>query len=508
MGIPMLFAFIGLGMLFGSDGIIKIQFDRFDFAGSVCSVALIFIMFYGGFGTNWDEAKPIALKAILLSSFGVIFTALLTGLFCYYILKFELLESFLIGSVISSTDAASVFSILRHNKLNLKYNTASLLEFESGSNDPCSYMLTVIVLSLINGKTNTGTIAYMIFAQVAYGVVFGFLIAYTAFYIFKKFKFSTTGFDTVFIFAIAILAYALPSVLGGNGYLSAYIVGIILGNKPIKNKKALVNFFDGLTGLMQMLIFFLLGLLSFPSRMPNVLITSLLIALFLTFVSRPLSVFALLTPTKCNFKQQLLVAWAGLRGAASIVFAIMAVSKAPNIKNDIYHIVFCIVLFSLILQGSTLPLFSKKLKMTGDNINVLKIFNDYSEEVPVHFIQLKLWENHPWINKKVKNISLPPDTLFILLLRNKKEIIPNGHTVLKINDVVTISAPSIKNEVNIGLTERSITPDSDWNGKAISSVWHDNERLIILIKRGNNTIIPNGHTILKTDDVLVISAAD
>ena len=166
----MLFAFIGLGMFFGSDGIIKIPFDRFDFAGNICSVALIFIMFYGGFGTNWSEAKPVAFKAILLSSFGVIFTAFLTGLFCYYFLNFEFFESFLIGSVISSTDAATVFSILRYKNLNLKYNTSSLLELESGSNDPCSYMLTVISLSLMKGSTEANTIGCMIFKQIFFEI--------------------------------------------------------------------------------------------------------------------------------------------------------------------------------------------------------------------------------------------------------------------------------------------------------------------------------------------------
>ena len=504
----MLFAFIGLGMFFGSDGIIKIPFDRFDFAGNICSVALIFIMFYGGFGTNWSEAKPVAFKAILLSSFGVIFTAFLTGLFCYYFLNFEFFESFLIGSVISSTDAATVFSILRYKNLNLKYNTSSLLELESGSNDPCSYMLTVISLSLMKGSTEANTIGCMIFKQIFFGLLFGFLIAYIAYYVLKKFNFKTTGFGTVFIFAVAVLAYALPSVVGGNGYLSTYIVGIILGNKHIKNKKALVNFFDGLTGLMQMLIFFLLGLLSFPSKIPNVITTSILISLFLTFVARPISVFALLTPAKCNFKQQLLIAWAGLRGAASFVFAIMASASAPNLEHDIFHIVFCIVLFSLLLQGSTLPLVAKWLKMTGSSSNVLKIFNDYSEEVPVHFIQLKIKENHPWKNKSVENISLPPDTLFVLLMRSNEKIIPNGKTVLQLNDIVTLSAPAIKNEVNIGLTELNVNQNSDWDGKTISSVWHDDEKLILLIKRDEQTIIPNGNTILNAKDILIISTLD
>ncbi|WP_310605037.1 potassium/proton antiporter, partial [Anaerosporobacter sp.] len=349
LGIPTLLAFILLGMSMGSDGIFKIPFDNFYVAERICSVALIFIMFYGGFGTKWSEAKPIAVKAILLSSVGVILTALFTGLFCYSVLHFAFWESMLIGSVISSTDAASVFSILRSKRLNLKDNSASLLEVESGSNDPCSYMLTAIVLAVMKGEANGSEILLMIIAQIVFGILFGVVIAFLAYEFLKHFHFATEGFDLIFVVAVAILAYALPSMVGGNGYLSAYLVGVILGNKPIANKKALVNFFDGTTGLMQILVFFLLGLLAFPSQLPKVFLPSMLIALFLTFIARPLSVFALMSPFKCKLNQQILVSWAGLRGAASIVFAVMATIDPANTSNDIFHIVFCIVLFSILI---------------------------------------------------------------------------------------------------------------------------------------------------------------
>ena len=178
IGIPMLLGFILLGMLFGSDGILKIPFENYRLAEDICSAALIFIMFYGGFGTNWKTARPVAVKSICLSTLGVIFTAFLTGMFCYLILHISLLESFLIGSVISSTDAASVFSILQSKNMGLKYHTASMLEIESGSNDPCSYMLTAILLSIMGNQASTGKIVYLIFSQLVYGILFGFLIAF------------------------------------------------------------------------------------------------------------------------------------------------------------------------------------------------------------------------------------------------------------------------------------------------------------------------------------------
>jgi len=269
IGMPVLLAFILLGMFFGSDGPVQIYFDDYVFAEQACSIALIFIMFYGGFGTKWDEAKPVANKAILLSSLGTIMTAVLVGIFCNVVLRISLLEGLLIGAVVSSTDAASVFSILRSKRLNLRYNTASLLEIESGSNDPFAYMLTIIVLSLMGGGSSFSEFAYLIFSQIVYGAVFGIVLAVVTVHFFKKIKLTSSGFYSIFVLAIALISYAGPSLVNGNGYLSAYITGIILGNSKIHDKAELVHFFDGITGLMQILLFFLLGLLSFPSQLPR-----------------------------------------------------------------------------------------------------------------------------------------------------------------------------------------------------------------------------------------------
>ena len=286
LGVPVLLIFIALGMFFGSDGVIKIPFDNFVLAENVCTAALIFIMFYGGFGTKWKAAKPVAAKAVLMSTAGVVMTAFLVGLFCHFVIGINFQESLLLGALVGSTDAASVFSILRSKRLNLKYHTASLLEVESGSNDPCAYMLTMIMLSIIGGDSMTVPhLIYLVFAQIVYGAATGVIAAVVTGFIMKKVSFATQGFDTIFVFAMVLLAYAVPSEIGGNGYLSVYIFGIILGNMELIHKKPMVNFFDGLTGLMQMLLFFLLGLLSFPSVLPQVLLPAVAIALFLTLVA-------------------------------------------------------------------------------------------------------------------------------------------------------------------------------------------------------------------------------
>lgn len=503
LGIPVLLAFILLGMVFGSDGLIKIPFDNYEFVEKICSAALIFIMFYGGFGTNWNEAKPVAAKAILLSTLGVILTAGFTGLFCHFVLGIKWIESFLIGALLGSTDAASVFSILRSKRLNLRYNTASLLEVESGSNDPCAYMMTAVLLAVMQGTASGGKLAYMIFAQIVYGLIAGAVIAFFAIIALKKFRFTTAGFDTVFVVAVAVLAYALPSALGGNGYLSTYIVGIILGNANIKNKKTLVPFFDGINGLMQMLIFFLLGLLSFPSKLLPVVVPSLLIAVFMTFVSRPLAVFSILTPFKSKISQQLVVSWCGLRGAASIVFAVMAMMTV-NTENDVFHIVFCVVLFSILLQGSLLPLVAKKLNMIDNSSDVMKTFNDYCDEEPVQFIKFKIAETHKWCGKSVKDILLPPDTILVLLIRGDEHIVPNGKTKLLKDDIFILCAKSTGNIKGVQLTEKHITAGDKYIGTALSDI-KDNDMLIIMIKRKGKVIIPQGNTQIKKDDILVLN---
>lgn len=504
LGIPTLLAFILLGMFFGSDGIVRIEFDNYTFAGEICSFALIFIMFYGGFSTSWKEARSVAMRSILLSSLGVFITAGLIALFSYKIIGMNLYESFLMGSVISSTDAASVFFILRSRKLNLKYNTASLLELESGSNDPCSYMITVVSISLIKGGVSGNGILYMIFSQIAYGVIGGFLIAYISSWIMRNAYIGDSGYIDVFLIGTAIFAYSIISVIGGNGYLAAYIVGIVLGNTGDYQKKTIVNFFDGLTGIMQILIFFLLGLLSFPSRLPSVFFEGLAIALFLSFVARPLAVFILMTPFKSGIRQQMTVSLAGLRGAASIVFAIMAVTKVDT-EYDIFHIVFFIVLFSILFQGTLLPYVSKALGMIDMEGDVMKTFTDYTEETPMEFIKCRVRDNHDWNGKKLKDIILPPESLVVLIIRNGEKIIPGGDTEIKSGDYMVLSAFSTGNIDGVELKEINVDEDSIYCGKTISEIPMKSNNLIIIIKRSDKTIIPHGNTVISKGDILVLN---
>ncbi len=510
LGIPMLLAFMLLGMLFGSDGIGKITYDNFSFTEHICTVALIFIMFYGGFGTRWSEAKPIAVKAGILSSFGTIFTAGLVGLFTHYVLGAPATFSFLLGAVLSSTDAASVFAILRSRKLGLKYNTASLLEIESGSNDPFSYMLTIIMISVIQGDVSGGSLVYMIFSQIVYGAALGVAIAFGSIWMMKRFKISVAGFDALFIFGVAVVAYALPSVIGGNGYLSAYIAGIILGNTDIRGKKTLVPFFDGVTNLMQVVIFFLLGLLVTPSKLPIAILPALAIALFMTLIARPAVIFALLSPFKARWRQQMLVSFVGLRGAASIVFAIMATPAAAAVVGNhdtLFNVVFTVVLFSIGIQGSLIPWVSRKLKMIDSHADIMKTFTDYAEDdTQACFIEMTMRENGPWVGHSLKDLKFPKDILAAVLVRGNEVIIPNGRTVIRAHDRVIFSTKSFIDHNVIHLSERKMTKGNMNIGKKIFQYSPDPDELIVLIRRNDEIIIPKGDTVIQENDVLVINS--
>ena len=508
IGLPTLAVFIGLGMLFGEDGLLKIQFDDSALVEQICSVSLVLIMFYGGFGTSWEKAKPVAKMSILLSSAGVVLTAVLTGLFCHFLLGFSWLSAFLIGAVISSTDAASVFAILRSRKLNLRYGTASLLEVESGSNDPFAYMLTMVLVSLMNGESGFWPMLLMLGKQLVFGALIGPAVAFAAGWLFNKVHFQDDGYDSVMIVGAAFLSYGISASIGGNGYLSVYLTGIIMGNRPLRGKRSLVHFFDGVTGLMQIMVFFLLGLLSTPSELPLVALPGLLIALFLTLVGRPAAVFALMQPFKCPREQQMLVSWCGLRGASSIVFAITATMMSAYMPGSmLFNIIFFIVLFSIIIQGTLIPLASRKLGMIDSEADVMKTFSDYTDHVPIQYLKLKVDEKHPWANRELKSIQMLPQTRVALIQRGKEELIPRGDTKIEPEDILIVSGPAYDGASSRTLTELRITAKHEWRGLALKDIRMEQTKLIIMIIRGQEAIIPGGDTVLQTDDVLVMNEA-
>lgn len=502
IGVPALLAFMLLGMLFANNGLWPVRFDNYDFAKETCTVALIFIMFYGGFGTRWESVKPVVRESILLASVGVLATAALVGLFCHYVLHWALLESLLFGAVMGSTDAASVFSILRSKRLGLRNNTAPMLEMESGSNDPAAYMLTVILLSVMNGSASGGGIVWNVFAQIVFGGLGGLVIAWLAVFGFRHIPYFASGFDSLYIFAVAIAAYAFPTMIGGNGYLSAYIVGIVLGNDEFSNKKSLVSFFDGFTGLMQVLIFFLLGLLAHPAQMHKAVLPAIAIFLFMLLVARPAAVFGILTPfRKYGIKQQALISFVGLRGAASIVFAIMAMVSPAFLEHDIFNVVFVVVLLSIGLQGSLIPWMAHKLDMIDPNADIMKTFNDYSGGTDMLFGRVPVTTDSAWAGREIRTLGLPRNLLIALVMRNGERILPRGSTVLQPGDEVITMTRGFE-DTDTFLIEKKVKVDSRRVGSRIAD--YPGKGLVVMVRRGEENIIPNGDTVLQAGDKLVI----
>ena len=506
IGVPSLLLFILLGMMFGTDGILKINFSNYALSEIICSIALIFIMFYGGFCTSWKEARPVAGKAILLSSAGVVLTALITGIFCHIVLKTSLIQGMLIGSVLGSTDAASVFSILRAKKLNLVNGMASILEVESGSNDPTAYMLTTIILGIMAGNSSTSFVVKTFAFQILFGLFFGAAAGYLGKFVFSMKNFRSYEMLPILAMSIALLTYGLSVAVGGNGFLSAYIAGIIIGNSSINHKVELVSFFDGITGMMQIILFFLLGLLSVPSRIIPVLIPSIGIMIFMLFIARPLAVFFILRPFHVPYKQQFLISWAGLRGAASIVFAILSVLSPATMNLDIFHIVFCVCLLSVALQGSLLPYIAQKLKVISSTDNILKTFNDYYEDPAVHLTEIHLPKDHPWINQTLKDIIIPDGMMAVMILRNGHTLVPRGDTTILEGDTMILNGTAYTDQTSLKLREVSIGRYHPWVNQKITDLTLPPDTLIFLIRRSGSSIIPDGQTYVRDGDCMILNA--
>lgn len=503
LAVPSLLIFIALGMCFGENGLLRIPFDDYDAANVICSASLIFIMFYGGFGTNLNAARPVVVQSVVLSTLGVAGTAGAVAAFAHLVLGLPWVESFLIGSVISSTDAASVFNILRSKKLALKYHTDSLLEIESGSNDPISYMLTTVAVGIMGGQDVF--IPLLLVQQIAIGALGGLLLGKLAIWSLRRGMFPSEQSQTIFVFAVVILSYALPTVLGGNGYLSSYLCGIYMGSTKLPQKRNLVHFFDVVTDVAQVLIFFLLGLLVTPVELPSVLLPALAIMVFLTFLARPAVVSVLMLPFRPSPAQVGVVSWAGLRGVASIVFAIMAVLQGAETRYNLFNLVFCIVLLSISLQGSLLPRVSAKLHMIDHTADVSKTFNDYQEESDIDFIKIHLDKNHPWNGKTLKELPLPSDLLVVMIARREETIVPNGSTVLLPGDLLVLAARAFEDRENLFLQEIVVEKGHKWVGRSLRQIPTRSDTLIVMIKRGNETIIPGGSTILQAGDTLVVA---
>ena len=499
-GLPALLLFLGLGMI---SSLLGLNFHNYPLADTIATIALMVIMFYGGFGTNWSMGKSVARESILLSTLGVVVTALVTGAFCHYVLGFNLLESMLLGSVIGSTDYASVSNILVSKNLNLKYNTASLLELESGSNDPTAYTMTMVFLAILLGREVS--IPLLIFKQVVLGAGLGFGVGYACIELLKKFKFNEDGLFVVFIAAIMFGVYGLASKMEGNGFLALYITGMILGNHEYIGKKEVVFFYDGLSHLVQIMLFFLLGALSNVTAIIHALPLGLAIMVFMFILARPLSVWTLMSPFKLKKNQKALISIAGIRGAAAIAFAIMAINTGVNFQIDLFHIVFAVCLFSLLIQGSLMGFATKKLQMFDPNDTVLKTFNFYQDKSKLGFIQTRIKKNSMLVGMKIKDLKMVFNLIIAKIEREGKTIIPRGNTVLEEGDLLVLGGESHFDHSGQSLREIRLSDSHPWTGKKIKNLEISQDELIVMLQTAQgHVMVPGGETVLQTNDRVIV----
>ena len=441
-GIPTLILFLTIGMITG----IFVKFNDFKLAETVATVALMTIIFSGGFDTNWKRAKNNSPVSITLASLGVILTAGFVGVFTWLVFDFTFIESLLVGAIISSTDAAAVFSILRAKKLNFKNDMGPLLEMESGSNDPTSYMITVVILGMITGESSNIVLTFLL--QIIVGIGIGAIVGYVGTKIINSIKIEIDGLYIILGIAMMLLSYGGASVIHGNGLLAVYITGLIMGNKNIVYKASLTQFFDGISWLAQILLFFVLGLFVTPAQLFTwqVLLPGVGIALFISFVARPLAVTPIMKLFKKPLKDTILVSWVGFRGAASIVFAIIVLAADPTgFSNSgtqmlIFNIVFIVCVVSVLLQGLSLVPVAKKLDMAQGEETELITFTNYSGAIYADMLEVHVENNDSVVNKKIKDLNIPSAYLIVLIKRDNMMIAPKGDTVILADDVLLLSA--------------------------------------------------------------------
>jgi cell volume regulation protein A len=445
VGVPVLVLFITIGMLAGSEGFGGIMFDNPKTAQFIGIVALNFILFSGGLDTDWQSIKPVFWQGITLSTLGVLITAISVGIFVWAITDFTIYEGLLLGSIVSSTDSAAVFSILRSKNLALKGNLRPLLEFESGSNDPMAYILTIIFTGLVMDQ-DAGLVnaVPMFLKQFLLGGILGALIGKFGAFIINKVRLDYEGLYIVLVIAIMFFSFSFTDFVGGNGFLSIYISALIIGNHELIHKKKILKSFDSFAWLMQIVLFLTLGLLVYPSHIVPFMSIGLIIAVFLILVARPLSVFITLSPFKVQQRHRWFISWVGLRGAVPIVFATYPLLAGAGKSGIIFNMVFFISLTSVLIQGTTLPAVARYLHVTLPAKLKHRTLSDLelSDSIKNNLTEIIIPEGCSSIGKQIVHLALPKTSVISFISRNGKYLVPNGSTILEQGDKLYVLTES------------------------------------------------------------------
>ena len=444
-GAPALLLFLGVGMLFGWDFISYRSADMTQFLGMI---ALCVILFTGGMDTSFEEIRPVIGPGIVLATAGVIVTAFILAGFVWLIAPWIGVEmpfalALLLASTMSSTDSASVFSILRSKKTGLKQHLRPLLELESGSNDPMAYMLTVLLIgTLSSGSSHTGFGASLLFflVQMVVGALSGYLIGRLAVWTINRIGLVNHSLYSVLLLAFIFFSFAFTDLIRGNGYLAVYLSGLVVGNHKIAQKRTLTVFFDGFTWLMQIIMFLTLGLFVNSNELlqPEVLLLGGAVGVFMIFVARPVTVFACLAPfRRFTTRARLYISWVGLRGAVPILFAIYPLMDHIEHAELLFNVVFLSTIISLVVQGTTVSGMANLLglayeeKESAFDVNMHEDMKSALTEVEVNETMLE--GGHT-----LKDITLPENTLVMMVCRNGEYFVPQGKTELQVGDKLLV----------------------------------------------------------------------
>jgi len=459
-GVPALLIFLGIGMAFGSDGLKIIHFDDYQAAQTLGIIALLYILFSGGLDTNWRQVRPIAATGMLLSTLGVMVSAVVVGVLASYVLDVNLEEGILLGAIVSSTDAAAVFSVLRSKAIGFKYRLQELIEFESGTNDPMAIILTIGLIQYILAPDTSGwSFLLQFLQQMGFGLLFGFLLGKAITWLTNTIELGYDGLYSVLAISYVPLIYALTDFVGGSGFLAVYVAGVVMGNSRFVHQKSLMNFFDGIGWLMQIVMFITLGLLVFPTEIATVATQGLIIALVLIFLGRPLSVFVSMMFSGFKTRAKLMVSWVGLRGAVPIIMATFPLVAGLEKAYLIFTVIFFVVVTSVIIQGTTIPLVAKWLHVDSP----VKIKTRYpielepSVDTKTALKEIQISAGDFAHNKQILELGLPPSVLITLINREGKFIVPRGDTHIFENDkLLVLSDKQNIREIKLLLKNKSV----------------------------------------------------
>ncbi len=449
LGVPALLLFLLVGIMAGSEGPGGIQFTDPWFAQFLGVLALVFILFDGGLSTRWQSVRPTIWKGLTLSTLGVLFTALLLGWFASAVLGFSFLHGALLGAIVSSTDAAAVFAILRSRSVSLKGQLKPLLELESGSNDPMAVFLTLgFILVLTQPNASVFDLIPMFFQQMLVGGILGYGLGRAMVYTINRIKLEYDGLYPVLSIGLVILAYGLTVTLGGNGFLAVYIAAIVMGNSEFIHKRSLMRFHEGIAWLMQITMFLTLGLLVFPSEVYQIIPVGLLISAFLILIARPLSVFATLHFFKVPFKEKALISWVGLRGAVPIILATFPLLAGIPQAELFFNIVFFVVITSVLLQGTLLPQVAKWLKVDAPFVKQTPSPLEFipSGKSKNDMFEIPVPQDSAIIGKQIVDLGLPKGALVVIINRQDELLVPRGATTIESGDNMLVLAD--KNDIN------------------------------------------------------------